>query len=109
MKKFLILLLIIPNLLFAHKHITAEDVVSERQTSPVLNVYALGVVEGLIHSYTAYKALNGIKTICYRESYSTPDWVSIIDGHYLKNKSTYAGMSYVFTADSILRKNFPCN
>ena len=109
MKKLLILLLLIPNFLLGHQHVTAEEVISEKATNVTYQVYARGIVEALVHSYSAFKVINGIEVLCYEEAYSTGDFVSIIDGYYLKNKSLFSGSSYVFTADYILRENFPCN
>ena len=96
-------------MLLAHQHITAEDVVSQRATNGALDVYAMGIVEALIHSYSVNKTKGGTHTICYKGAYSIGDWLLIIDGHYLKNKNLYEGISYVFTADNILTTNFPCN
>ena len=109
MKKFLILLLIIPNFLLGHLHVTAEEVISTKATNQSYEIYARGIVEGLIHSYIAFKIDAGIEFFCHNESYSTGDYLTIIDGYYLKNKSIYEGSSYVFTADNILRKTFPCD
>ena len=109
MKKFLIFLLVIPNLLFADNHARAKDIVNNYQTSKELKIYALGIVEGLIHAHEANFVLTGKKNICNTSDVSLNYMLRVIEAHYLKDKDFWKNTSYVFLANMALHVAFPCN
>jgi hypothetical protein len=109
MKKFLIFLIIIPNLLFAENNARAKDIVNNYQSSKELKLYALGIVEGLIHADEANFVLTGKNNICYTSGLSLDDFLRVIDAHYLKNKDLWKNTRYVFLANMALQVAFPCN
>lgn len=74
-----------------------------------IKLYALGIVEGLIHADEANYVLTGEKRICYTPDLSLNDILRVIDAHYLKNKDLWKNTSYAFLANMALQVAFPCN
>lgn len=95
--------------MFADNHGRAKDIVNNYQSSNEIKLYALGIVEGLIHADEANYVLTGEKRICYTPDLSLNDILRVIDAHYLKNKDLWKNTSYAFLANMALQVAFPCN
>lgn len=120
MKKFLIFLLVIPNLLFAdyhvnEKNVSAKDIINYYKSVDEINTYARGIVEGLIHAHKANYVLTGKRNICYTydtsfaQSNNTYKNLIIIEEHYVKNKDLFKNTTYVYLANMALQEAYPCN